>query len=51
LTTTAAGRTVTVPVYVLRDSGAARSTTVTLTARSESDPTVTRSLTCAVDLG
>uniref|UniRef100_UPI0036F3D755 peptidase M6 n=1 Tax=Lentzea alba TaxID=2714351 RepID=UPI0036F3D755 len=51
LTTAAAGRTVTVPVYVLRNSGAARTTTVTLTAKSESDPTATRSLTCTVGVG
>ena len=50
LTTATAGRTVTVPVYVLRDSGAARDTTVTLTARSESDPGVVRALTCTVDV-
>jgi hypothetical protein len=51
LTTAAAGRTVTVPVYVLRDAEAARTTTVTLTARSESDPGISRSLTCTVDAG
>lgn len=51
LTTAAAGRTTTVPVYVSRAPGAARDATVTLTAKSESDPTVTRSLTCTVDIG
>jgi M6 family metalloprotease-like protein len=51
LTTATAGRTVTVPVYVSRTPGAARDATVTLTARSESDPSVTRSLTCTVDAG
>ncbi|CAM3696737.1 hypothetical protein KIPE111705_20850 [Kibdelosporangium persicum] len=51
LTTATAGRTVTVPVYVLRTPGSARNTSVTLTAKSESDPTVTRSLTCTVDVG
>ncbi len=50
LTTAAAGRTVTVPVYVSRTPGSAQSTTVTLTARSETDPTATRSLTCTVDV-
>jgi hypothetical protein len=38
LTTAAAGRTGTVPVYVLRDAEAARTTTVTLTAKSEAIP-------------
>lgn len=50
LTTAAAGRTVTVPVYVSRTPGSAQNTTVTLTARSESNPGVTRSLTCTVDV-
>ncbi len=50
LTTATAGETVTVPVYVLRTPGSAQNTTVTLTARSESDPAATRSLTCAVDI-
>jgi hypothetical protein len=50
LTTAAAGRTVTVPVYVTRTPGSAQNTTVTLTAKSESDPTATRSLTCTVDV-
>lgn len=50
LTTATAGDTVTVPVYVSRTPGAARNTTVTLTAKSESDPTVTRSLACTVDV-
>lgn len=48
LTTAAAGRTVTVPVYVSRTPGSAQNTTVTLTAKSESNPSVTRSLTCTV---
>lgn len=48
LATAAAGRTVTVPVYVARTPASAGSTTVTLTARSESNPGVTRSLTCTV---
>jgi len=50
LTTAAAGRTVTVPVYVTRTPGSAQNTTVTLTAKSESNPGVTRSLTCTVDV-
>ncbi|HEX6358401.1 hypothetical protein [Actinophytocola sp.] len=50
LTTARAGGTVAVPVYVSRAAGSARSTTVTLTAKSESDPRVTRSLTCTVDI-
>lgn len=50
LTTASAGRTVTVPVYVSRTPGSASNTTVTLTAMSESSPTVTRSLTCTVDI-
>jgi M6 family metalloprotease-like protein len=50
LTTATAGGTVTVPVYVTRTPGADRSTTVTLTAKSESDPRVTRSLPCTVDV-
>lgn len=49
LTTTSAGDTVTVPVYVSRSPGAAQNTVVTLTARSESNPGVTRSRTCTVD--
>ncbi|MFC0111696.1 peptidase M6 [Kibdelosporangium aridum] len=51
LTTAKAGQTVAVPVFVVRTPGSARNTTVTLTARSESDPHVTRSLTCTVDVG
>ncbi|MEO6089540.1 MAG: hypothetical protein ABIQ18_41175 [Umezawaea sp.] len=51
LTTATAGRTVSVPVYVLRDPDAARTTTATLTARSESNPAITRSFTCTVDVG
>lgn len=50
LTTATGGETVTVPVYVTRTAGSAQNTTVTLTARSESSPTVTRSLTCTVDV-
>lgn len=50
LTTTSAGATVTVPVYVSRTPGSAQNSTVTLTAKSESDPTVTRSRTCTVDV-
>jgi M6 family metalloprotease-like protein len=49
LATASAGDTVDVPVYVSRSPGAARDTTVTLTATSESDPTAARSRTCSVD--
>ncbi|WP_157987460.1 peptidase M6 [Jiangella endophytica] len=48
LTTARAGDTVEVPVYVTRETPAARETTVTLTATSESDPAATRSVTCTV---
>ncbi|TDV56568.1 peptidase M6 [Actinophytocola oryzae] len=48
LATAAAGHTVAVPVYVSPAPGAAREATVTLTARSESDPAATRSLACTV---
>ncbi|WP_199521475.1 peptidase M6 [Jiangella anatolica] len=48
LTTARAGDTVEVPVYVTRETPAARETTVTLTATSESDPSATRSVTCTV---
>ncbi|SDU84538.1 metallopeptidase domain-containing protein [Jiangella alkaliphila] len=48
LTTARAGDTVEVPVYVTRETPAARETTVMLTATSESDPSATRSVTCTV---
>jgi hypothetical protein len=51
LTTAASGRTVTVPVYVSRTPGSARTTTVTLTARSESSPATVHSFTCTVNVG
>ncbi|MBP2327909.1 M6 family metalloprotease-like protein [Kibdelosporangium banguiense] len=50
LTTATAGRTVTVPVYVSHTPGSDQSTTVTLTAKSESNPTVTHSLPCTVNV-
>ncbi|WP_051426147.1 hypothetical protein [Jiangella gansuensis] len=48
LTTAGAGETVEVPVYVTREPTAARDTTVTLTATSESDPSATQQVTCTV---
>ncbi len=48
LTTARAGETVEVPVYVTREPSAARNTTVTLTATSESDPSATQQLSCTV---
>ncbi|TDC48241.1 peptidase M6 [Jiangella ureilytica] len=48
LTTARAGETVEVPVYVTREPTAARNTTVTLTATSESDPSATQQVTCTV---
>jgi hypothetical protein len=54
LATAKFGRSVEVPVYVTREAGGSSTAVVTLTARSESDPTKVDTATCSVrasDLG
>ena len=48
LATAKAGETTNVPVYVTRTPGSANRATVTLTAKSESDPSKTATATCAL---
>ncbi len=49
LTTAKFGETVQVPVYIFKTAGAAASGSVTLTARSESDPSKAMSVTCGTE--
>jgi M6 family metalloprotease-like protein len=49
LATAKFGETIQVPVYIFKNTGAASSGSVTLTATSESDPTKTMSATCGTD--
>jgi len=44
-----AGETITLPVYASRGADASRDATVTVTATSENDPTVTETITCELD--